>query len=209
MAHIFLRGWRGVAVVGLVVALHVAAFRLAGRPASGRTQPAAPVQWAQALPAPAPAAVSRPVPLPDKVVVPRAERKPSRAATPARGSVVVPPPAASSAPTAPTAATATPLHMPPRADAPLDLSPETLRRAIAGDRRSTDAGMARRWTGAALEPFGMPPGPARTSETVGASGSRVTRVETAWGTYCVRTLPPGQPPAPGPGLEQALPTNCP
>ena len=88
----------------------------------------------------------------------------------------------------------------------LDLNPETLGGTL--DR-------ARRTQAPRVPPLSWRASPneasasTRQSETVGASGGRVTRVEGPFGTYCIRSPPPGRPPATGAGPEMALPTNCP
>ena len=102
-----------------------------------------------------------------------------------------------------------PASLPP-ATPPLDLTPEGLGRALGRARPAGDPTAApQRWQGAAPEPFGRPAGPARLTESIGASGSRVTRVEGSWGAYCVRSPAPGRPPPAGAAPELALPTTCP
>ena len=88
---------------------------------------------------------------------------------------------------------------------PLDLSPEALGLAIRRSRgpHERPAPMSLQAERADT------PGSTRMVDTTGASGSRVTRVETAWSTWCIRSPSPGRPPPSGAGPELALPTNCP
>ena len=88
----------------------------------------------------------------------------------------------------------------------LDLSPETLAGTLGQARRSQAPRVPPlSWRASPHDASA----PARQSETVGASGGRVTRVEGPFGTYCIRAPQPGRPPATGAGPEMALPTNCP
>lgn len=106
---------------------------------------------------------------------------------------------------APTAPAAPPAPAPSAPAQPLDLSPERLGSLLDRARRSDPPRMPlQSWRAAVDEKSG----PVRQTETVGASGSRVTRVEGPFGTYCIRSPQPGRASAPGAGPEMALPTSC-
>ena len=175
-----------------VVLAHLLIFRSLGKPASRRTVAPQHIQWIDAR----------------RIVEPmRKSEVPAAAAINRRPS---PPP--SLAPDSPvvstaisvgpaTEAIAAPAHAPP-----LDLSPEKLGSLIDKARRGDTHRMpSPSWRAAADETSG----PVRLSETAGASGSRVTRVEGPLGTYCIRSPQPGRPPPSGAGPDSALATNCP
>ncbi|QHI99194.1 hypothetical protein GT347_15135 [Xylophilus rhododendri] len=95
----------------------------------------------------------------------------------------------------------------PASPPPLALSPETLGRILDHARREAPAAQAQaqRWQAPSLASDGS----VRMTESTGASGSRVTRVEGPWGVWCIRSPQPGRPPTTGAGPELALPTTCP
>lgn len=107
---------------------------------------------------------------------------------------------------APPAPAAPPASAPSAPAQPLDLSPERLGSLLDRARRSEPSRMPLQSWRAAIDEKS---GPVRQTETVGASGSRVTRVEGPFGTYCIRSPQPGRASAPGAGPEMALPTSCP
>lgn len=185
---------RQAVLLQFVVLAHLLIFWSLGKPASRRTAAPEHIQWIEARPVMAP--LRKPA-VPAARAVVRQPSQPSHSVeTPVVSTAISLGPA-----TEPIAAPA------PAPAPPLDLSPEKLGSLLDKARRGDLPRMppSQSWRAAADEKSG----PVRLSETVGASGSRVTRVEGPFGTYCIRSPQPGRPPPSGAGPESALPTNCP
>ncbi|MCZ2497072.1 hypothetical protein GN316_09905 [Xylophilus sp. Kf1] len=204
--HRLLRGF----LLAAVVLVHAAVLRWADGLSSPRQRPAAGVRWIEArrvvLPVRTAAAPTRSPGSPGAAAAPSpdgpaARVRQRRSAPVASATTTAVPPAA-----AVDAALAGPASE-PAASPPLDLRLDHPGGVLDQARRRNDAVPAgalspqRSWKGAARDEFAT----VRQSETVGASGSRVTRVEGPLGTYCVRSPPPGRPATP----DLALPTRCP
>jgi len=200
MANVFLlRRSRCGMLLPFVALAHLAILYALGRQTPGRPEPKDRVLWVEArrivASAPAVAGVVTRAAGRQRVVRSRASAAPevsgASGADQALSSVPVMP-AAPSAPSAPSA--------------PLDLSPERLGSLLGKARHGDTRGVPpQAWRATAPDEFA----PVRQSETVGASGSRVTRVDGPLGTYCIRSPQPGRPQPSGAGPELALPTNCP
>lgn len=192
MTHMFsARRVRCGMVLLFVAVAHLLIFRALGGRASGRPQMQERIQWIEARSIVAP-------PPPVAVAAARVTN---------RGPATMWRPSA-----APVVSNAISVDS-PRSPAPsrsstpsLDLSPETLGSLLDKARRGdAERTPPQSWRATARDEFA----PVRQSETVGASGSRTTRVEGPLGTYCIRLPQPGRPPPSGAGPEGALPTNCP